>query len=114
MTLLSTVTTSAGMSPLLPHWLAVELNFECISDLIIGNISSSSVDGTSLTNSSTFSGQSSANNFTYKTDVTYVWGLLPDTSVGINHNTTVGVNGHTAIDGWVALLDVTITTKPSG
>jgi len=82
-------------------------------DLIIGNISGSSVDGTLLTNSSTFSGKSIANNYTYQTDVTYVWGLLPNTSVDINHNTTVAVNGNTAVDGWVAVLGVTITAKPS-
>lgn len=67
-----------------------------------------------LTNSSTFSGSTSYNGYTYKTDVSYVSGLLENTSIGINHNLTVGGNGISACDGLVAVLTVRITAAPAG
>ncbi|KAG6902624.1 hypothetical protein C0995_014230 [Termitomyces sp. Mi166 len=57
-------------------------------------------------------GSTSANGFTYHSDILYVSGLLSNTSDGINHNVTVAVNGSNAVDGLVAILTVKITEKP--
>lgn len=83
------------------------------SDWLVGNITKSPINTTSLTNTSTFSGTTSYAGFVYTTSISYVSGLLGNTSIGVNHNTTVGVNGANAIDGLVAVLDVKITTTPS-
>ena len=83
-------------------------------DYIIGNITGSEIPTLTLSNTSTFSGSTSYGNYTYQTSITYVSGLLQNTSVGINHNLTVGVEGVTnAVDGLVALLDVSITARPA-
>ena len=50
----------------------------------------------------------------YQTDVQYVSGYLPNTSVGINHNLSVGANGLNAVDGLVAMMNVKILTSPAG
>jgi len=81
-------------------------------DWIIGNITKTTIPTSNLTNGSTFSGTTSWANYTYTSQVTYVSGLLQNTSVGINHNSTVGVNGVPAIDGLVAVVDVKITGAP--
>ncbi|KAF9066610.1 hypothetical protein BDP27DRAFT_1227223 [Rhodocollybia butyracea] len=78
-------------------------------DYVIGNITNSTIPTESLSNSSTFSGNTSFNGFNYSTSIQYVSGLLPNTSVGINHNLTVPVDGQNAIDGLVAVLTVKIT-----
>ena len=83
------------------------------SDWLVGNATSNTTIPTSnLTNSSTYSGQSSANGYTYQTDVIYVSGLLSNTSDGINHYQTVATDGNNAIDGLVAVLTVKITQQP--
>jgi hypothetical protein len=46
----------------------------------VGNVTGTMIPLQSVTNQSTFSGQSSFGNYTYQTDVTYVSGLLNDTS----------------------------------
>jgi len=81
----------------------------------VGNATAQSTDlvTANMTNSSTFSGQTSYGGYTYQTNVQYVSGLLPNTSIGINHNITVGVNGTNAIDGLVAILGVKIIQQPS-
>ncbi|KAJ7133520.1 hypothetical protein C8R44DRAFT_829330 [Mycena epipterygia] len=82
-------------------------------DWLIGNITKSAIDTASLTNTSTFSGTTSYAGFTYATSISYVSGLLSNSSIGVNHNTTVGVNGANAIDGLVAVMDVKITVTPA-
>ncbi|KAF8318960.1 hypothetical protein DL93DRAFT_2053999, partial [Clavulina sp. PMI_390] len=59
-----------------------------------------------------FTGRTTYSNYTYETKSTYVTGLLQNTSIGINHNDTVPVDGRPAIDGLVAILDVKIVGKP--
>ncbi|KAG7445572.1 uncharacterized protein BT62DRAFT_932698 [Guyanagaster necrorhizus] len=83
-------------------------------DYIIGNITGSVIPTLTLTNASTFSGSTSYGNYTYQTSVMYASGLLQNTSIGINHNLTVWVEGVTnAVDGLVAVLDVSISERPA-
>ncbi|KAF5391544.1 hypothetical protein D9757_002347 [Collybiopsis confluens] len=82
-------------------------------DYISGNITGSAIPTQTLSNSSTFSGTTSFNGFNYSTSIQYVSGLLPNTSVGINHNLTVALDGQTAVDGLVAVLTVNITASNS-
>ncbi len=80
---------------------------------MVGNITGSAIPTLNLTNSSTYSGSTSYEGYTYKTDVKYVSGLLDNTSIGINHNWSVYIDGVTnAVDGLVAVLDVSITERP--
>ncbi|KAF8443216.1 hypothetical protein L210DRAFT_3166027 [Boletus edulis BED1] len=82
-------------------------------DWMIGNATtqSSIIPTSKLTNSSTYSGSTSFNGYTYHTTVNYVSGLLQNSSVGINHFQTVAVNDTSAIDGLVAVMTVKITTR---
>jgi hypothetical protein len=84
-------------------------------DLLVGNVTqqSSPIDTFTLTNGSQFSGSSGFKGFVYHTSVTYVAGYADNTSIGINHNGSVPVNGANAIDGLVAVFTVTITTTPA-
>ncbi|KZT39477.1 hypothetical protein SISSUDRAFT_1061080 [Sistotremastrum suecicum HHB10207 ss-3] len=64
----------------------------------------------------TFTGRSNATGYIYETTATYLTGLLPNTSDGINHfqsvaNSSGGIN---AVDGLVALLEVHILSAPAG
>jgi hypothetical protein len=63
---------------------------------------------------SQFVGSTSANGYTYQTTVTYVTGLLGNTSEGINHYLSVPEGGREAVDGLVAVLVVHITERPTG
>lgn len=81
-------------------------------DWMMGNATNQSIPTFDVTNSSTFSGSTSFGNFTYQTDVSYVSGLLQNSSNGINHYLTVSVNGSNAIDGLVAVMQVKITQRP--
>jgi len=85
-------------------------------DWFIGNATSqgSIIDTAAVSNTSTFSGSTQYGGYTYQSSVQYISGLLPNTSVGINHNLTVSVNGVPACDGLVALVEVKITAKPAG
>jgi len=86
-------------------------------DWLIGNATaqSSVIQTATVTNSSTFSGQTSYGGFVYQTSVQYVSGYLTNTSNGINHYLSVGANGTNAADGLVALMSVNIlTSSPSG
>ncbi|KAJ6583879.1 hypothetical protein DFH09DRAFT_1143695 [Mycena vulgaris] len=83
-------------------------------DWLVGNITGSAIDTLALTNTSTFTGTTASGGYTYATSIAYVSGLLGNTSVGVNHNDTVGINGATALDGLVAVLDVKITAAPAG
>ncbi|RDB14758.1 hypothetical protein Hypma_016392 [Hypsizygus marmoreus] len=82
-------------------------------DWLIGNITQSSIPTRNLTDSSAYSGSTSWAGYTYQTDIKYLPGLLQNTSDGINHNITVGVDGINAVDGLVALFTVRIATRPS-
>ena len=84
-------------------------------DWLVGNATNqtSLIPTLSLTNTSTISGSRSYGGYTYLTNVTYVSGLLQNTSVGINHNGSVPVPGDNAVDGLVAVLGVTITQRPA-
>ncbi|TFK52349.1 hypothetical protein OE88DRAFT_1657558 [Heliocybe sulcata] len=83
-------------------------------DWLIGNATGQSIPTANLTNSSSYSGSTSAQGYTYQTSVNYVSGLLQNTSDGINHYLTVGVNGSNAIDGLVAVMEVHISARPAG
>ncbi|KAJ7738425.1 hypothetical protein B0H16DRAFT_1729998 [Mycena metata] len=82
-----------------------------LSCAAIGSSATSQTRST-LTNTSTFSGTVSYAGFVYSTSISYVSGLLGNTSVGVNHGSTVGIDGQNALDGLVAVLDVKITTIP--
>jgi len=62
----------------------------------------------------TFSGQSNYGGYTYETTVTYVSGLLSNSSEGVNHPITVEQDGRPAQDGLVAVLEVKIVSRPEG
>lgn len=49
-------------------------------DELVGNLTGQSIDSRALTNTSTLSGSATYNNYTYKTDVKYVSGLLKNSS----------------------------------
>lgn len=82
-------------------------------DEFVGNATGQWINGSTLTDSSTFSGSISTGGYTYETNVRYISGLLQNSSEGINHAETVGIDNKTAIDGLVALLDVQITSQPA-
>ncbi|KAG9045439.1 hypothetical protein FS837_006320 [Tulasnella sp. UAMH 9824] len=72
---------------------------------------STTASGPAVIPGASYTGSTTANGWTYQTTVTYVTGLLEATSVGINHNITVEEDGRPAVDGLVALLTVSITTR---
>ena len=80
---------------------------------MIGNVTNQAIPTSTLTNTSQFSGQTSWANYTYQTDVSYISGLLSNTSDGVNHYLTVGVNGSNAIDGLVAVMTAKIVSRPA-
>ncbi|KAI6151426.1 hypothetical protein EDD17DRAFT_1765650 [Pisolithus thermaeus] len=83
-------------------------------DWLVGNATSQSsiIPTQKLTNTSTYSGQTSFGGYTYQTSVNYISGLLQNTSQGINHYQSVAVNGSNAIDGLVAVMTVKILSQP--
>jgi len=84
-------------------------------DWAIGNATNQSqpINTTSLTNTSTFQGQTTFNGYTYHTTVTYLSGILQNTSNGINHANDVAPPGFNAIDGLVSLWEAHIVEKPT-
>jgi len=82
-------------------------------DYLVGNLTGTQIDSRKVTNQTTASGSSTYGDYTYQTDVTYVSGLLMNTSIGVNHNATVPTGGYPAIDGFVAVLNVSITGRPA-
>ncbi|KAK7048765.1 hypothetical protein R3P38DRAFT_2606678 [Favolaschia claudopus] len=82
-------------------------------DWLIGNITNTPINTTALTNTSTFTGTTSYAGFVYTSSIAYVSGLLPNSSDGVNHAGTVGVNGANAVDGLVAVVTIAISTKPA-
>lgn len=112
MTLWRTGTIMAGVYPL-------SINMQwgrptLCRDYIVGNITGSNIPTLDLNTSTlTYSGETSTSSgWKYKTSITYVTGLLPNSSIGINHNETVAISGVTnAVDGLVAVLTVSITAQ---
>lgn len=82
-------------------------------DWLVGNITKSPIDTDTLTNTSTFTGKTSWAGYEYSTSISYVSGLLPNSSDGVNHAPTVGINGKNALDGLVAVLEITISSIPA-
>jgi len=93
----------------------IDNGYNLARDWLVGNATAQPtvLNTSALTNTSTFSGKTSYGGYTYQTNVKYVSGLLSNTSIGINHNITVGAGGINAIDGLVAVLGVTIVERPS-
>ncbi|KZV73202.1 hypothetical protein PENSPDRAFT_311207 [Peniophora sp. CONT] len=83
-------------------------------DWLVGNATtqSSLIPTAELTSGATYSGETTASNYTYSTSVQYISGLASNTSDGINHADSVSVNGAPANDGLVAVLTVKILSKP--
>lgn len=83
-------------------------------DYLVGNLTNqtTAIEPYNVTNTTTFSGSTTWNNYTYLTQVSYVSGLLQNSSININHNDSVQQDGHPAIDGLVAVLQVSITDAP--
>ncbi|KAI0031915.1 hypothetical protein K488DRAFT_51090 [Vararia minispora EC-137] len=84
-------------------------------DWLVGNATaqSSVIPTPNLTNTSTYTGQTTMNSYVYQTTVQYASGLLANSSNGINHASSVSVNGLPAIDGLVALMTVRILQRPA-
>ncbi|KAF8527345.1 hypothetical protein JB92DRAFT_2867069 [Gautieria morchelliformis] len=84
-------------------------------DWVVGNITGSAIPTAELTNTSSYTGTTQNDGYTYQTSVKYTGGLLPNSSNGINHFLSVGggPNNITAIDGLVAVLTVNITAQPA-
>lgn len=81
-------------------------------DQLVGNVTGQTFNTRSVTNETTFKGQSKWANYTYETEVQYVSGLLKNSSDNINHWGSVPVDGFPAIDGLVAVLTVKIVETP--
>ncbi|KAH7885465.1 hypothetical protein F5I97DRAFT_1810757 [Phlebopus sp. FC_14] len=84
-------------------------------DWLVGNATAQPtiVPTTNLTNTTSYTGNTTFNNYTYSTTVNYISGLLQNTSQGINHFQSVAVNGENAIDGLVAVMTVKILSMPA-
>ncbi|KAJ6585512.1 hypothetical protein B0H19DRAFT_1109880 [Mycena capillaripes] len=82
-------------------------------DWLVGNITKTPIDTDTLTNTSTFTGTTSWEGYNYSTSISYVSGLLPNSSDGVNHAATVGINGKNALDGLVAVLEIKISGIPA-
>ena len=82
-------------------------------DYIVGNITGTNPPPsyTWPTNTTTYTGQTFAEGWVYDVNVKYV-GLTSNSSNGVNHQTTVTVNGRGASDGLVAVLTVNVHTVP--
>ncbi|KAL1747126.1 hypothetical protein HDZ31DRAFT_80707 [Schizophyllum fasciatum] len=89
----------------------VKDGYNIARDQIVGNITGSAIDASSLSDGKSFSGSSEYNGYKYQTDVEYKSGLLDATSDGINHYQSVPADGQPAIDGYVAVLTVKITER---
>lgn len=84
-------------------------------DEIVGNITEEVIPTLNLTADHAYTGRTSANGYTYFTDIKFVTGLLENTNDGINHNTTVQIEGVVnSTDGYVAVFEVRIEERPEG
>lgn len=84
-------------------------------DWVVGNATNQNqpINTNSLTNASTFQGQTTFNGYTYHTTVTYVSGILKNTSDGVNHAGEVAPPGGYAMDGLVSVFEAHIVGKPT-
>ncbi|KIJ54987.1 hypothetical protein M422DRAFT_24846 [Sphaerobolus stellatus SS14] len=83
-------------------------------DWLVGNLTGSAIDTSTLTNTTKFTGKTISEGYTYTSTIEYRSGLLQNTSNGINHFGSVGggPNNITAIDGLVAVITVEISGRP--
>ncbi|KAI0821960.1 hypothetical protein BC628DRAFT_1422131 [Trametes gibbosa] len=83
-------------------------------DWLVGNATAqtSLIPTGNVTNGTTYSGQTSFGGFTYKTDALYLSGILSNSSAGVNHDQTVGNADTLPVDGLVAVLTVSIVSRP--
>ncbi|KAH9889784.1 hypothetical protein C8Q73DRAFT_804876 [Cubamyces lactineus] len=84
-------------------------------DWLVGNATAqkSLIPTANITNGTTYSGQTSFGGYTYKTDVVYLSGILSNSSTGVNHDQTVGNKNTLAVDGYVAVMTISIVSKPA-
>ncbi|KAI0369375.1 hypothetical protein BV20DRAFT_359327 [Pilatotrama ljubarskyi] len=84
-------------------------------DWLVGNATaqSSLIPTANITNGTTYSGQTSFGGYTYKTDVVYLSGILSNSTKGVNHDLTVGNNNTLPVDGYVAVMTISIVSKPA-
>ncbi|KAI0352588.1 hypothetical protein OH77DRAFT_1523173 [Trametes cingulata] len=84
-------------------------------DWLVGNATaqSSLIPTANITNGTTYSGQTSFQGWTYKTDVVYLSGILSNSTQGVNHDLTVGNNNTLPVDGYVAVMTISIVQKPA-
>ena len=84
-------------------------------DEIVGNLTDEVIPTLNLTADHAYTGRTSANGYTYFTDIKFVTGLLENTNDGINHNITVQIEGVVnSTDGYVAVFEVRIEERPEG
>ncbi|OSD07339.1 hypothetical protein PYCCODRAFT_1463624 [Trametes coccinea BRFM310] len=83
-------------------------------DWLVGNATAqqSLIPTGNITNGTTYSGQTSFGGYTYKTDVIYLSGILSNSSQGVNHNVTVGNANTLPVDGYVAVMTISIVSEP--
>ncbi|KAH9847917.1 hypothetical protein C2E23DRAFT_889542 [Lenzites betulinus] len=83
-------------------------------DWLVGNATAqtSLIPTGNVTNGTTYSGQTSFGGYTYKTDALYLSGIASNSSAGVNHDQSVGTANSPAVDGLVAVLTVSITSRP--
>ncbi|KAL1950659.1 hypothetical protein VTO73DRAFT_5783 [Trametes versicolor] len=84
-------------------------------DWLVGNATaqSSLIPTGNVTNGTTYSGQTSFGGYTYKTDALYLSGIASNSTDGVNHEGSVGNANTLPVDGLVAVLTVSIVTKPA-
>jgi len=77
-------------------------------DWLVGNATAQTtiINTSNLSAGATFQGKTSFDGFTYQTSVQYVPGLLPVGSDGVNHGIP--------LDGFVAVMEVSIVGQPGG
>lgn len=86
--------------------------FRIVSDLFVGNATQQTVYDTNLTDASSFTGQTSYGGYTYQSHIQYTSGYLQNSSEGINHWASVGINGKNPTDGLVAVITVSVVGRP--
>ncbi|KAF4577269.1 hypothetical protein EYR40_009363 [Pleurotus pulmonarius] len=82
-------------------------------DWLVGNMTNTTVPTAELTNTTTYTTNTFWGGYTYLSEIKYVSGLLSNSSDGINHYLSVGLNGTNAIDGLVAVITTKITARPT-
>jgi len=84
-------------------------------DLAVGNVTNQTqrIDAYALTNTTTLQGQTAFNGYTYSTTVTYVPGMLMNSSDGVNHAGEITAPGRFAIDGLVSVFEAHIVGRPT-